>query len=80
MPATALEVTGRVTLERLDQGSKSEREAVVLKTASGDSYVLRRQGGPAFGDAGLRELVGRLIIAQGFEVGSTLIMRNWQLA
>jgi len=75
--ASPLKVTGRVTLEPVDQGSKSEREAVVLRTAGGRSYVLRRQGGPAFGDANLQKLVGLSITASGIEVGRTLVMRDW---
>lgn len=76
---TPLNVRGQVVLEAVDRGSKSEREAVVLKTAAGASYVLRKQGGPAFGDSGLSHLVGRSISAQGVEAaGSTLIVHDWQ--
>lgn len=77
MDAAPLQVSGQVTLEAVDQGSKSERNAVVLKADSGRTYFLRRQGGPAFGDHQLDELVGRRIAAEGVEFGRTLIMRDW---
>ena len=63
----------------VDSGSKSERPAVVLKADDGNSYVLRQQSGPAFGDTGLEPLVGSSIDADGIAIGNTLIMRNWTI-
>lgn len=57
-------------------GSKSEREAVVLRTPAGD-YVLRLVGGSAFADPRLDALVGKRIRAEGDVSAGTLIVRTW---
>ena len=78
MDPKSLKVSGTVRRGRVDVGSKSERDALLLDAAGGKSYVLRRQGGPAMGaDATLDGLVGRSIEAEGFDLGSTLIMKDW---
>jgi hypothetical protein len=71
-------ICGTVTREAVDAGSKSERDAVVLKTDDDRSYVLRRRGGPAFGDSVLDELVGTSIAASGLDMGNLLIMSDWE--
>jgi len=71
-------VTGRVSRARVRIGSKSEHEAVVLETEDGHQYVLRRQGGPAFDDPALDDLVGLSLLVEGLESGNTLIMRRWK--
>ena len=73
-------MTGRVFRARVHIGSKSEREAVVIETEDGKQYVLRRQGGPAFDDPALDELIGLSLEVEGLETGNTLIMRKWQNA
>jgi hypothetical protein len=80
MPTQPLHVTGRVIRQRIDRGSKSERDAVLLETVSGESFVLRRKGGPAFGDQSLNDLVGQSITVNGIEHGHLLIMQDWQSA
>jgi hypothetical protein len=75
--AQPMSIQGQVVRQTVDAGSKSERDAVVLKTASGRDYVLRKQGMAAFGDDGLEPLVGHSINAHGINVGSTLILRDW---
>jgi hypothetical protein len=77
MSATSLRVTGKVVRETVSPGSKSEQATVVLKTSAGRSYILRRQGAAAFGDTGFDPMVGKSITAQGVEVGSTFIVRDW---
>ncbi len=67
---------GLVLRTAVAAGSKSEREAVVLRTADGD-YVLRLPGGPAFADPRLDALVGKRIRADGDVSASTLIVRTW---
>ena len=77
MDVKTVKVKGHVERQTVSKGSKSEREAVVLTTPSGEQYVLRRQGGPAFVDPDLASLVGHSIEAEGLATGSTLIMRHW---
>ncbi len=71
-------VEGHVEQQLVSPGSKSERPAFVLVTPSGQSYVLRRQGGPAFVDNALAPLVGHSIRAEGLNASGTLIMRHWE--
>lgn len=74
-PAKPVRVTkqrGRVVREVAAHGSKSERAAVFLETNRG-RLVLRRKGGPAFGDADLERYVGRQVECDGFLVGDTLL-------
>jgi len=73
-----MEFTGRVVKKPFGTGSKSEREAVCLKTRS-DEYVLRRQGGNAFYDPELENLVGKSIRCTGMVTGYTLLMSDWCL-
>ena len=72
-----MEYCGRVSRKPFGVGSKSERPAVVLSTASGD-FVLRRQGGNAFHDPQLDQLVGRNICCEGALHGYTLLMTKWR--
>ncbi|QND41118.1 hypothetical protein [Rhizobium ruizarguesonis] len=74
-----ISVTGVVSLGSVDHGSKSERDAVVLRTPEGESYVLRRAGAPSFGDHSMDELVGKRISTTGFAKGSTLIVKEWKV-
>ena len=68
--------SGLVVRRRVFAGSKSERDAVMLRTADGD-LVLRRADGPAFGDRALDALEGKSIDAEGELVGNTFVMRRW---
>ncbi len=60
-------LSGTVALHRQDLGSKSERDAVVLITAHGDSTPLRRIGGHPLRDEVLLSLVGRTLSLQGWQ-------------
>ena len=44
-------ITGKVERALIAPRSKSQHVGVVLRTAAGDEYVLRRRGGNAFHDA-----------------------------
>jgi hypothetical protein len=66
-----------VTHERIAPGSKSDHVGVVLRTDSGEEYILRRKGGNAFGDPALDELVGKTIEGSGVVAGRTFIMDGW---
>ncbi|MCS6305781.1 MAG: hypothetical protein H8K07_19265 [Nitrospira sp.] len=71
-PTPVKGLRGRVTRGLYAQGSKSEREAIFLETDKG-RYVLRRKGGPVFGDAELEQYVGREVSCDDFLVGNSLL-------
>lgn len=77
MDMKKVEVTGTVVREKVEAGSKSERNAVVLKTDQGETFILRRHDGPTFGDEKLDPLVGGKITTSGVVLGKTLIMKEW---
>ena len=66
-------IQGRVIKRRIAAGTKSEHDAVMLSTESGD-YVLRRQGGNAFRDPELERLVGENVTCDGVIHGYTLLV------
>jgi hypothetical protein len=68
---------GRVVKKLFGRGSKSEHQAVVLET-DGDDLLLRRQGGNAFRDPVLEDLVGHRIRGIGRRAGYTLILTGWE--
>lgn len=70
------QLTGAVVKQSFAKGSKSEREAVLL-LAGDQRYVLRRQGGNAFHDPALEELVGKTIQGTGSLAGSTFLLSDW---
>jgi hypothetical protein len=78
MDVKPVQIEGHVKQQTVAPGSKSERNAIVLVTPSGETYILRRQGGPAFVDPALSPLVGHSIQAEGLATSGTLIMRNWR--
>jgi hypothetical protein len=57
-------LAGHVIRKRINVGSKSDHEAVVLVCAQGE-FKLRRRGGPPFVDDALDALVGKRISASG---------------
>ncbi len=69
---------GRVVHHRVARNSKSERTAVMLRTASRD-YVLRREGGHPLHDAPLEALVGHTIEGEGIVRDYVLIMSTWRI-
>lgn len=72
--------TGLVQRKRLDEGSKSEREATVLVSA-GTEYVLRRRGGNPFEvDNSLDEFVGKEVACEGVLQDLTLIFDSCRQA
>jgi hypothetical protein len=74
-----VELTGTVALHRHDLGSKSERDAVVLVTAEGDSTPLRRLGGHPLRDEVLLSLVGRTLSLQGWQRAGFFLIAPDQL-
>ncbi len=72
-PQAVHDLMGRVVRGRVGTGSKSAREAILLKTPE-QRYVLRRKGGNAFNDPELDRLVGKTVRVSGFVVaGATVI-------
>lgn len=57
-------LSGKVIRKKISGGSKSERNAVMLKTEDKE-YVLRKLGGNPFHDTSLESLVGKTITASG---------------
>jgi hypothetical protein len=74
-----VQFSGSVVRKSIATGSKSEREAVVLLTDSGQ-FVLRRQGGNPFNDPELNKLVGKTINCSGELTGYTILMSDWKEA
>jgi hypothetical protein len=72
-------LSGSVVRKKVAGGSKSEHAAIVLKTAAGDEYLLRRLGGNAFADPQLDELVGSSITGDGHLAGQTFILKSWKV-
>jgi hypothetical protein len=71
-----VKLQGHVVKRPVAVGSKSQRDAVVLVTDSGE-FVLRRSGGNPFSDTLLDSLVGKSIEVDGVVHGYTLIVSNW---
>jgi hypothetical protein len=67
---------GTVFRKKFARGSKSEHEAICLRSGQ-EEFVLRRRGGNAFSDPVLSELVGKEIQADGEVVGHTLLLDAW---
>jgi hypothetical protein len=61
---TQIQLTGKVMQKKFAEGSKSEHNAIYLKTNHG-SFQLRRLGGNPFADPVLKKLVGKKITAAG---------------
>jgi hypothetical protein len=59
------DVEGRVEKIRLNVGSRSERDTIVLRTGDQDYLVLRRPGGNPWQDDVLESLVGRDVRCHG---------------
>jgi hypothetical protein len=69
---------GRVVRKRVSAGSKHEHDALVLITAEGAEYRLRRQGGNPFRDPGLDDLEGKEVECEGVERNGQIILSRWE--
>jgi len=67
-------ITGTVVRAQIAPGSKSEHAGVVLRTARGDEYVLRRRGANPFRDDVIERLVGATITGEGLVTNQNFIM------
>ena len=59
-----VQLSGKVVMKKTSEGSKSERNAVLLQTEN-KSYILRKMGGNPFRDISLEILAGKSITATG---------------
>ncbi len=73
-----MQYQGRVVKKLFGAGSKSEHDAVMLVTDSGE-YVLRRLGGNPFRDPELDRLVGKTVRCEGRVHGYTLITTSCEV-
>lgn len=78
MPLETKTLSGKVHKRTVNQGSKSEHDAVTLVTEAKE-YILRRKGGKAFSDSILDGLVGKTIEASGTVHSTTFIMDAWKI-
>ena len=58
--------------------SKSARQAVLLRTETGEEFILRRLGGHPFHDELIEKLVGKRIEGSGRTTGTTLLLSKWK--
>lgn len=73
-------VTGSVARERVSIGSKSEREAPIIRCQDGQTHVLRLKGEPAFGPSFFDTIDGAAITASGVLVAGVLIVTRYEPA
>jgi hypothetical protein len=69
---------GRVKRKRINVGSKSEHDAVVLVTSDGE-HKLRLQGGHPFRDPEVDALVGKRIRGEGIMSARQFIMERYEV-
>jgi hypothetical protein len=72
-------LVGVVSKKLYAEGSKSERQAVVLVTDDKTTFLLRRLDGNPFQDSVLDQLVGKNISGRGVIYGTTFILDNWEV-
>jgi len=69
---------GNVVRKRINIGSKSEHNSVVLVTTDGE-FKLRVQGGHPFSDPEVDKLVGPRIRGEGFMSAGEFIMERYEV-
>jgi hypothetical protein len=74
-----MDTRGRVIKKKVGEGSKSERNAVLVRTDAGE-YILRRVGGHPFHDDVLEDLVGKDVRFRGTLHGNTLVFKDYAVA
>jgi hypothetical protein len=79
MEAKRRRITGTVVRAQIAAGSKSDHVGIVLRTAKGDEYVLRRRGGNPFRDDVLERLVGTTITGEGVVTNQNFIMDEFSV-
>jgi len=69
---------GEVFSSLFAPGSKSEHEAVMIRATDGREWKLVRRDGNPFVDPVLDSLIGKTIIVEGVDAGSSFIADNWK--
>lgn len=69
---------GLLSVERIEAGSKSERDALILHCGD-ESYVVRRVGDNPFEPSSLSHLAGQVVEAQGDIEGCNLYITRWSV-
>jgi hypothetical protein len=75
--ADKAKLTGSVVVQEFAKGSKSDHQAVCLRTAKG-TFVLRMVGGNPFNDSTLLALVGKNITTHGRINGPYFMMTDFK--
>ncbi|MEV4435999.1 hypothetical protein [Streptomyces sp. NPDC049585] len=73
---TTRRLRGRLSYERVDVGSKSERDALVLHTGEHD-YVVRLPGANPFEASDVSHLAGREVEAEGEVDRQYFFVTDW---
>ncbi|PSJ30388.1 hypothetical protein B7P34_02180 [Streptosporangium nondiastaticum] len=73
---TTRRLRGRLSYERVDVGSKSERDALVLHTGEYD-YVVRLPGASPFEASDVSHLAGREVEAEGEVDRQYFFVTHW---
>ena len=76
-PKSFREYSGKVVLEPVYQGSKSERLAVKLDTGE-EKLLLRRAGIRSYRDKTLEDLVGKKITCHGLKRQDRLYLKDFE--
>ncbi len=71
----AKEYSGKLVLERVSPGSKSERMAVQLDTGE-EKFLLRRVGIRSYQDPELEAMVGKQVTCRGVKRGKRLYLKD----
>lgn len=75
VPERITALTGTVIRAQFAKGSKSEREGIWLQ-AGERNLLLRRKGGPSFGDAQLERYIGKTVQCDGFVLDHLLLIER----
>lgn len=75
---TSTRLHGLLSIERIDVGSKSERDALVLHSGENE-YVVRRSGENPFQASSLSHLAGHRVDAQGEVDRQYFFVNEWSV-
>ena len=76
--STKVRLEGLLVSKRINPGSKSDHEAVLLVSPKGE-FKLRRKSGHPFSDPELQQLVGKRIRGRGIVSSGQFIMDDYEV-